>query len=118
MSVSATTDELRRALASELGGRGSFKADLEYDVRAAPRRRAIVTPAGRYTDVIGIAIELSAFHLRNAPSDVNAATSNVLRGLFGNGATSYYAKGVGLVLTEASGPAGTTSVRLRRCGGS
>jgi hypothetical protein len=116
MSVSATTEAMRRALASDLGGRGSFKADLAYDVKAAPRRRAIVTPAGRYTDVIGIAIELSAFHLRNAPSEVDAATRSVLRGLFDNGATSYYAKGVGLVLTEASGPLGTTSVRLRRCG--
>jgi hypothetical protein len=54
----------------------------------------------------------------DAPSDVDAATSNVLRRLFGNGATSSYAKGVGLVLTEASGPWGTTSMRLRRCSGS
>lgn len=117
LSVSGMTGALRRALVS-LGARGSFKADLEYDARAAPSRRAIVTPAGRYTDVIGVAIKLTAFHLRNARNDVDAATQEGLRGLLGNGATSYYAKDVGLVLSEASGSAGTTTVRLRGCAGS
>jgi hypothetical protein len=36
----------------------------------------------------------------------------------GNGATSYYAKDVGLVLGEASGSVGTTTERLRGCAGS
>jgi hypothetical protein len=49
---------------------------------------------------------------------VDAATQEGLRGLLGNGATSYYAKDVGLVLSEASGSAGTTTVRLRGCAGS
>jgi hypothetical protein len=117
MSLAATTDAMQRALASELG-RTSVKADLEYQVRAAPSRRVIVTPAGRYTDVIGISVELRAFHLRNAHGDLGAAAGDVLRGVFGNGSTSYYAKGVGLVLGEASGSFGTTSLRLRSCTGS
>lgn len=118
LSMSATSDAMRRALADELGGRTSFKADLEYEVSAAPSRRAIVTPAGRYTDVLGIAIRLKSFQLRNAESDLDAAASDALRGLLGNGSTSYYAKGVGLVLAEASGSVGTTTMQLRDCAGS
>jgi hypothetical protein len=73
----------------------------------------------RCTEVtLGVAIKLTAFHLRNARNDVDAATQEGLRGLLGNGATSYYAKDVGVVLSEASGSAGTTTVRLRGCAGS
>ena len=118
LSMSATSDAMRRALADELGGRTSFKADLEYEVSAAPSRRAIVTPAGRYTDVVGIAIRLKSLELRSAGGDLEAAASDALRGLLGNGSTSYYAKGVGLILAEASGSLGTTTVRLRGCTGS
>jgi hypothetical protein len=118
MSISATTDAMRRVLARAFDGRESLDLDLVYDVGAAPDRRAIATPAGRYTDVIGITINLSSFHIHDAPNDVDAATNGTIRALVGNGITSYFAKGVGMVLTESSGSFGKTSVRLRRCASS
>jgi hypothetical protein len=118
MSISATTDAMRRVFAQAFGGRESLVLDLVYDVGAAPSRRAITTPAGRYTDVIGITINLSSFHVHDAPKDADSATNDTIRALVGNGITSYFAKGVGMVLTESSGALGKTSVRLRRCASS
>ncbi len=100
----ATTEAMRAELRKALHGPDEVNATVTLKVGPAPPIGTITTPAGTFTNTIGVRSTLVSEHVENAPLGTDAEVMKAMRAL-GPGATDVYlARGVGIVETKQGGP--------------
>jgi pimeloyl-ACP methyl ester carboxylesterase len=116
MTVTGATPKITKLLAQATHSTGGIAVELGFDVKAAPRVTQITTPAGTFDNPVGVSVSGVGVHVLGAPSGTDKAVDQLFAAFVGKHILTYFARGVGPVMSKTDGLFGGT-VRLLGCSG-